>query len=128
MRARTIVIAASLMGLSVLLSFMDRDGRISASEQAQAPQAMIGLVGNMVFLVHRVEPGSPAERAGLQPGDLIKSINGRRVESIEDLRWITQSSPGRPIEIVYLRYNPATSQYEGYHATLVSAPWKAPGP
>lgn len=100
----------------------------SASAPVQAPQVMVGVIGHMVFLVHRVESGSPAERTGSRPGDRITSINGRRVESIEDARGITKNPPGHPIETVYLRYDPATSQYEGYHVTLRSAPWRAPGP
>jgi len=89
---------------------------------------MIGVIGNMAFLVQRVEPGSPAEQAGLQPDDLITRINGRPVNSVEDMREITQSPPGRPIQIVFWRYDPATQRYKGYHTTLTSAPWKAPSP
>lgn len=36
--------------------------------------------------IEEVLPGTPAERAGLQPGDVILSVNGREVESVEDLR------------------------------------------
>lgn len=42
-------------------------------------------------LVNRVVAGSPAERAGLRKGDIISSVNGRSVESPEDLSDIVQS-------------------------------------
>ena len=32
-----------------------------------------------------VEPGSPAERAGLRPGDLLLAIDGATVTGIDDL-------------------------------------------
>ena len=36
-------------------------------------------------MVSKVEPGSPAEKAGIKAGDVITSINGSRVGSREDL-------------------------------------------
>ncbi len=37
-------------------------------------------------LVTGVAPGSLAQAAGIRPGDVIVSVNGRRVESVDDLR------------------------------------------
>ncbi|MBI5365893.1 MAG: protein kinase [Planctomycetes bacterium] len=39
-----------------------------------------------VLAIERVMPGSPAERAGLRPGDLLVRVEGRTIESVEDLR------------------------------------------
>jgi serine protease Do len=38
------------------------------------------------ILVREVNPGSPAEKAGLRAGDVITSVNGERVRTIGDLR------------------------------------------
>jgi C-terminal processing protease CtpA/Prc len=38
------------------------------------------------ILVREVNPGSPAEKAGLKAGDVITSVNGERVRSVGDLR------------------------------------------
>jgi len=128
MRTRKIVIALSLIGLGIVLGATHHSLVISAQEQIRTPQAMVGIVGNMVFLVHQVEPGSPAEQAGLRPGDLIKSVNGRQLNSIKDILQIAEGAPGQSVEIVYMRYNPTTSQPEGYRTTLKSVPWKTPRP
>ena len=126
MRTRKILIALSLIGLGVVLGATRRRLVISAREQIRTLQAIVGIVGDMVFLVHLVEPGSPAEQVGLRPGDLITSINGRQVNSIEDILQIAEGAPGQSIEIVYMRYNPTTSQPEGYRTTPKSVPWKTP--
>lgn len=128
MQPRKIFMASSLLALGAALGIVGREWAMYAEGPTRTPQAMVGIIGNMVFLVHRVEPGSPAEQAGLRPGDLIKSVNGRQVTSFEDLRPIIESAPGQSVEIVYLRYNPTTSQPEGYRTTLKSVPWKTPRP
>lgn len=46
-------------------------------------------------------PGTPAQEAGLQPGDLIKSINGAPLRAWADIRAIVQSenAPGDTFEL-----------------------------
>ncbi len=50
-----------------------------------------------------VQPGSAAERAGLQPGDLIVSINGSGIQRFEEIRQIVSMQPGAPLEMVVKR-------------------------
>ena len=42
-------------------------------------------------------PGKPGERAGLQAGDRIVAVDGRRVQSPADVAAITNAKPGVPI-------------------------------
>jgi serine protease Do len=37
--------------------------------------------------------GGPAERAGIQPGDVLLAINGRPVQSIEQVKSVMQGKP-----------------------------------
>ncbi|MGB9870980.1 MAG: M50 family metallopeptidase [Anaerolineae bacterium] len=54
--------------------------------------------------IQEVVPDSPAEKAGLLPGDVVTAVNGDRLEkgSIELREWI-RSSPGEPLELTVLR-------------------------
>ena len=42
-------------------------------------------------VVNNVRPGTPAAQAGLQTGDLILSVDGRRVGTIADISEVLQS-------------------------------------
>jgi serine protease Do len=51
-------------------------------------------------LIMRVEPDSPAERAGIQSGDLIVGYSGRSIENAEDLpELVAKTPPGRVIAL-----------------------------
>ncbi len=55
-------------------------------------------------LVAGVEPDSPADRAGLERGDVIVAVNERSVSSASDLRLrISQIPPGTTVTITYSR-------------------------
>ena len=56
------------------------------------------------IVVQRVEPGSPAEKAGLQSGDVITSINGKPVHTGNDLVNPIASTPiGNSVRVTYIR-------------------------
>lgn len=50
--------------------------------------------------VDQVQADSPAARAGLAPGDVVRSIDGRPVETFAQLGAIINANPGRPLAIV----------------------------
>jgi regulator of sigma E protease len=53
--------------------------------------------------VDAVQPGSAAETAGFQPGDLVLSIDGDKIESFTDMQRIVSVSSGEPLKIVVER-------------------------
>ncbi|HHX44195.1 MAG TPA: RIP metalloprotease RseP [Chloroflexi bacterium] len=53
--------------------------------------------------VYLVAPGSPAEMAGLRPGDTILSIDGQPVDDVERAIELTQDNLGRAIAITVER-------------------------
>ncbi len=62
-------------------------------------------------LVQDVAPGSPAEKAGLKQGDVIRSLDGKTVQSKDSLTFgIASLAPGSDVSVDILR--------EGRHMTL----------
>lgn len=55
------------------------------------------------LLVLRVAPGSPAERAGLRPGDVITSGGGRSLDTVGELRLLLALPDPNPIELRVVR-------------------------
>ena len=55
-------------------------------------------------LVQEVQPGGPADKAGLKPGDIITTIDGRAIKDGDDLvNEIASRRPGSTIRLGYLR-------------------------
>lgn len=55
-------------------------------------------------LVGQVMPGSPAEKAGIQPGDVILTFDGKRVASSPELTPMVAATPvGRKVKVEILR-------------------------
>jgi len=73
----------------------------------RSPEAL-GVVPAAV-LVSRVEPGSPAEKAGLAPGDLLVAVDGGPVGSFASFAEIVRASGGRPLEVAYARDGATTT-------------------
>jgi regulator of sigma E protease len=61
-----------------------------------------------------VQPGSAAEEAGFQPGDLVLSINGRRIDNFTEMQRIVSISAGEKLTIVVRR--------DGSELTLTAVP------
>jgi S1-C subfamily serine protease len=90
-----------------------RDGHIRRSFIGVAGQSVPvlrrlvrhhSLLGEGGVLVVSVEPGSPAERAGLLSGDIIVEFGNVTVRGIDDLhRWLTDEKVGSETSLVALR-------------------------
>jgi serine protease Do len=70
---------------SMLLGGQPRLG-IDAEDLSGQLGAFFGAPDGEGILVREVNPGSPAEKAGVKAGDVITSFNGERVHSLGDLR------------------------------------------
>lgn len=64
----------------------------------------MGLAKEEGALVRGVESGSPAEKAGVQPGDIITRFNGSKIAKTSDLpRLVGETRPGTASTITVLR-------------------------
>jgi regulator of sigma E protease len=61
------------------------------------------LIGPPAIEVGSVNPGSPAEAAGLVTGDVILSVEGERVDNTVKLREIVDEYAGREVELLISR-------------------------
>src|SRR5271170_2481181 len=51
-----------------------------------------------------VHEGSPAEKAGVKPGDVVQEYNGQRVEGMEQFgRMVRETPPGREVKLTISR-------------------------
>ncbi|MFQ5784004.1 MAG: RIP metalloprotease RseP [Alphaproteobacteria bacterium] len=63
-----------------------------------------------------VKPGSAAEAAGIQPGDVVLRIDDRKIERFEDIQRIVRKSAGVPLKIVVRRGDEEISLLATPHA------------
>jgi regulator of sigma E protease len=66
-----------------------------------------------------LEPGKPAELAGVKPGDILVSINGTPVRNLGDMKDEVQKIKSTPVPLVVLR--------DGRELTLTVTPELLPG-
>jgi membrane-associated protease RseP (regulator of RpoE activity) len=76
-------------------------GRASLGVRLPQPGAAIARTQRGA-LIESVNAGSPAEQAGLKPGQVIVGIDGKRIESDDDLiAAIRARQPGQSVELQY---------------------------
>jgi Do/DeqQ family serine protease len=83
-----------------------RRGRIGVVIQDLTPDLAeaMGIPGRQGAVVSQIEPGSPAERAGLAPGDVVIAVDGEPVRNSTELRnRIGLVERGRRIDLTVLR-------------------------
>ncbi|KAJ3313649.1 hypothetical protein HDV04_001659 [Boothiomyces sp. JEL0838] len=68
---------------------------------------------NQGVLLARVNSGSPAEKAGLQEGDIITQVNSTKITSSQDILQIIGLGFGKPVHIHIKRNVPLEMDWDG---------------
>jgi regulator of sigma E protease len=63
----------------------------------------MGLIPNRQIQVGKVDESMPAAKAGMQPGDIVASIDGKPVRSIEALLAMLEANKENPVTVGVLR-------------------------
>lgn len=100
----------STMVQSVVES-LQRDGRvvrgwlgISIQDMTPAMANALSLTEDSGVLVAEVEPGGPAEAAGLRAGDVLLEVESQALRDAQELRTqVASARPGEPLSLVVLR-------------------------
>jgi membrane-associated protease RseP (regulator of RpoE activity) len=58
------------------------------------------IINPQSLVVQRIEFGSPAERAGLQPGDRLVAVNGDYLEGFDQLQALLRQRPSSAIFVI----------------------------
>lgn len=91
-------------------------------------QAERNLVPGQGGLVVRVRPGSTAERLGIQPGDIVLSINDRPISSRRDIRDLMATvKPGDEAKVTVITSTGAVRELDGDFLRRLPRPPGRPG-
>jgi regulator of sigma E protease len=104
--------------LSLHVPASAKSDTFSLSDAGLSPQLSDGPIG-----VLRVQPGTPAEQAGLLDGDAIEAVDGHAFHSVNTLLDYMQAGAGKPLALTVLRKG-ATLQIVATPARLDSTSWK----
>ena len=89
---------------------VERNGEEVTIPISDEGKAMLFATEGINFMYYRqkpvimeVEPGSVAERAGIQAGDEITAVNGQPTEFWNEFTKVVRASPGKELQITLLR-------------------------
>lgn len=99
-----------------------------SQEQVPLPKSVIGALGVMGFVITEVRPGSAAEQAGLQPGDIVTHLDEQIASSQDFQGKIANSEPGTFFRIKYRRFNRSTGALEEHKGTIQTKAFQASVP
>ncbi len=114
----TVERAGKTAQLSLLVPGSVKKDSFDLSEVGISPQILPGAIG-----VQQVQPGTPAEEAGLRNGDQIETVDGMSFHFVNTLLAYMQWEQGKPMTLIVLR-NGATIRMVATPAKRDQVGWK----
>ncbi len=79
-------------------------GLATSLEPSSAPDIGLRVKDEENLTVEWIEPGGPAQKAGLEFGDVLSEVRGFKMNQASDLpKLVSDLSPGKTIDVVYVR-------------------------
>jgi regulator of sigma E protease len=83
-----------------------RDGHrnhvtLTPVKDKQSGSGMVGWAESSEIEIDKVDPGSGAQKAGIQMGDTLVNVNGEPIRSGQKLPEVINALGGKPVELVY---------------------------
>jgi S1-C subfamily serine protease len=75
-------------------------GALAAAQDIRYPVGMLGKYTADGMLIQKVLPATPADKGGLQSGDLVLKVDGRLITNQEDFAGVINSSGGQVVMVV----------------------------
>ncbi len=82
---------------------VDREVKLTPKSITRYDLGYAGLAPSLPAEVPDVQPGSPAERAGIRAGDRIVAVNGESVQHFFDVMRLVGASPNREVTLTIRR-------------------------
>jgi serine peptidase DegS len=84
---------------------------VSGGLLSPADVLRLGVADTGGVQIDKIYPGSPAESAGLKPGDVILRVNGQPIGDLTRfIRWLSRMEPGARLRMTILRASPDGEQ------------------
>jgi C-terminal processing protease CtpA/Prc len=84
---------------ALLFSAAETVGYLGVSTQGLSEAMKIALEVDHGLLVEQVHEGSPAEKAGIEPGDIITEIADEKIDNYKTLRGIVRTRPNERVTV-----------------------------
>ncbi|PYX30939.1 MAG: RIP metalloprotease RseP [Acidobacteria bacterium] len=91
------------LGITLLRAGQTFDATVTPEAKGSEPFGTLGCVPDQPNVITELEPGMPAEKAGLRVGDIIIAVNGQPVKAIAQMIQVLQQSKDQPVAITVQR-------------------------